>query len=103
MVNNKKLNGWIPRNLNEIQELDIGFGITLRLSDLPFILGGGLICYTSSNYISDNNILKKIILYATIMSCSYLISKIEIVNDQTINETIINAVMYYKRKLNNKQ
>lgn len=85
-------NCWIPRNLTEDDVFKLGFGITLKIVDLPFLAAGGAYSYILTAAGAANPLLK-VATCATIMSISYLISKFTI-EDKPLPNVCVDGVVY---------
>jgi hypothetical protein len=91
-----KLSTWIPRNLNEEDKIDLGFGIKLTWSNLPLILGGGTMGYLLSTKYNDFLMKTAIILMCVVPP--YVFWKIAL-NEQNPIDVMWNMIIFIRKLL----
>lgn len=96
----------IPRNLNEPDLFDIGLGLKIKFSDLPLLIGNGIMGNKASCLITkivkiENISTNKLIIYIGIgvgVFIGFILSKIKI-EDQSLMEIISNIFIFNSRKI----
>jgi hypothetical protein len=86
---------WIPRNLNEADFVSLGFGLKIKMLDLPILACGGLISYLCNA--GSGNTVVIVLSSAVIMTSSFLLTRLK-KEGQNALEVVKNAALYGGRK-----
>lgn len=98
MEENKKC--LIPRNLNYDDIVKIGFGIKLKVLDLPILGGGGGLAYFLTQ--NHDNFIIKTVTYASLLGVSLIVTQLKF-EDQNSPELLVNTTIYHGRKIHYKK
>jgi len=85
----------IPRNLTQADSINLGLGVNLEFSNIPFIICGTLVSYLISEF--TNDIVIKTCIFTSMIGSFYLVSKIKY-RGQDLTEVCLNKLLFSKRK-----